>query len=193
MISEEEHTLEYYIVKKPKALNVEVCRDMQKELTAEGVGWEKHHFQIPGTYDNYSRQDGEELDVYSGVTSHNKYIMETIWEALRQYVHTKGGKVWGSWSGYTKVRYNKYEVGASMSEHCDHIHSIFPGEPRGVPILTVLGCISEGEGGGNLVLAGKKIRLEAGDLLLFPSGFMYPHYVTPVSAGTRITFVSWVY
>ena len=37
------------------------------------------------------------------------------------------------------------------------------------------------------------INLKAGDLLLFPSNFLYPHRVLPVTKGVRHSYVSWAY
>ena len=39
----------------------------------------------------------------------------------------------------------------------------------------------------------KKINLLKGDLLIFPSIFLYPHKVEPIKKGTRYSFISWVY
>jgi len=39
----------------------------------------------------------------------------------------------------------------------------------------------------------KKIKLKQGDLILFPSLFLYPHRVEPVFKGVRYSYVSWVY
>ena len=38
-----------------------------------------------------------------------------------------------------------------------------------------------------------EIHLEVGDLLIFPSNFLYPHKVNMVTEGTRHSFVSWVW
>tara|TARA_R110002094_G_C4832487_1_gene205553 strand:- start:489 stop:620 length:132 start_codon:yes stop_codon:yes gene_type:complete len=38
-----------------------------------------------------------------------------------------------------------------------------------------------------------EIKIEAGDLLLFPSVFLYPHKVEPVTKGERYSFVSWAW
>ena len=40
---------------------------------------------------------------------------------------------------------------------------------------------------------GKEIKLRAGDILLFPSNFMYPHEVKEATKGTRYSFVSWAF
>ena len=38
-----------------------------------------------------------------------------------------------------------------------------------------------------------KIELKKGDLLIFPSNFMYPHRVEPVLSGIRYSYISWVW
>ena len=37
------------------------------------------------------------------------------------------------------------------------------------------------------------IPFEQGDLLIFPSNFMYPHKVEPITKGTRYSYISWVW
>ena len=37
------------------------------------------------------------------------------------------------------------------------------------------------------------IPFEAGDVIIFPSNFMYPHRVEPVTKGARYSYVSWAY
>ena len=37
------------------------------------------------------------------------------------------------------------------------------------------------------------IDIPPGAVLIFPSNFMYPHKVEPVTKGTRYSYVSWVY
>ena len=38
-----------------------------------------------------------------------------------------------------------------------------------------------------------EIKLLSGDILMFPSYFMYPHEVTDCTKGTRYSFVSWAF
>jgi len=39
----------------------------------------------------------------------------------------------------------------------------------------------------------KEIKFKKGELVIFPSNFLYPHEVKLVTKGTRYTYVSWVY
>lgn len=81
-----------------------------------------------------------------------------------------------------------------MSEHCDHIYTMFDGERRGIPVLSVLGILNNNYSDGELVFwEDTVINTQAGDILIWPSNFMYPHKVNPVTNGMRYSFVSWAW
>jgi len=81
-----------------------------------------------------------------------------------------------------------------MAEHCDHISSLFDGKIKGIPMLSVVGQLNEDFEGGEFVMWGDKvIEFESGDLIIFPSNFVYPHRVEPVTKGSRYSYVSWAY
>lgn len=89
------------------------------------------------------------------------------------------------------VKVNRYEVGENMDEHVDHIRTLFEGKVRGIPIITTLGVLNDDFEGGDFTLCGEVIDLKAGDFLAFPSVFLYPHEVKPVTKGTRYSWISW--
>ena len=35
------------------------------------------------------------------------------------------------------------------------------------------------------------IKLKKGDAIMFPSNFMYPHEIMPVTQGTRYSIITW--
>jgi predicted 2-oxoglutarate/Fe(II)-dependent dioxygenase YbiX len=37
----------------------------------------------------------------------------------------------------------------------------------------------------------KKVVLKKGSVLMFPSNFMYPHEIMPVTKGTRYSIITW--
>ena len=47
------------------------------------------------------------------------------------------------------------------------------------------------EGGDFVMFTDQKIEFNKGDLLVFPSNFLYPHRVEEVKSGTRFSFISW--
>ena len=81
-----------------------------------------------------------------------------------------------------------------MALHCDHIHSLFEGNRKGIPILSVLGVLNDDYNGGEFIMFDDyEIKFKQGDILIFPSNFMFPHKVEPVTKGTRYSFISWVW
>ena len=81
-----------------------------------------------------------------------------------------------------------------MANHCDHISSLFDGKRKGIPILSIIGLLNDDFEGGELIMfEDKKIDTKKGDLLIFPSNFMYPHEIMPVTKGVRYSYVSWVW
>jgi len=95
---------------------------------------------------------------------------------------------------FSKPRYNRYKEGTQMRKHVDHIHSIFDGTRKGIPILSIVGVLNDDyEGGQFLFNNDYEVTLKAGDILLFPSLFLYEHTVKEVKKGTRYSFVSWAF
>lgn len=90
-------------------------------------------------------------------------------------------------------RFNIYRTGDSMDEHVDNIHSLFTPPVQGVPILSVVALINDDFEGGDFTLCGQRMDLKAGDVIIFPSCFLFPHSVGKVTSGTRLSFVSWAW
>ncbi len=79
-----------------------------------------------------------------------------------------------------------------MRQHHDHIHSLFDGVHKGIPVFSMIGNLNEGYEGAHLYFwDGYKMPLGVGDICLFPSLFMYPHGVTEATRGKRYSFVCW--
>ena len=91
----------------------------------------------------------------------------------------------------TPTRINRYEEGNNIDEHVDHIHSIFDGMYKGIPVISFVGLLNEDFEGGDFILRGEKVPLKSGDVVIFPSCFLYPHEVTSITKGTRYSIVAW--
>ena len=70
---------------------------------------------------------------------------------------------------------------------------MFDGERKGIPILSVLGVLNDDYEGGEFYLVDEKTNLSKGDIIIFPSNFMYPHKVEPVTKGIRYSYISWIW
>jgi predicted 2-oxoglutarate/Fe(II)-dependent dioxygenase YbiX len=86
-------------------------------------------------------------------------------------------------SGYELL---KYSEGGFYIQHVDS----FKDRPRSVSCSFLLN--DDFEGGEFAFFDGKlKYKLGKGDAVMFPSNFMYPHEVMPVTKGTRYSIVTW--
>lgn len=86
-------------------------------------------------------------------------------------------------SGYELL---KYIEGGFYIEHTDS----FKARPRAVSCSFILNDNFEG---GEFAFFNKKLKykLNKGDALMFPSNFMYPHEIMPVTKGTRYSIITW--
>lgn len=163
------------------------------------VEWKKHSYNNYKDNTNISYDD--DLFVTNGANEKNEItpdivkLNEAIWHVLKKYVQEDINFPWfNNWKGYTLVRFNRYDKKCIMRTHCDHIHTVFDGERKGIPTLTVLGSLNNNYSGGDLVLwESEKLELKAGQIMVFPSNFLYPHRIDPITKGTRYSFVSWVW
>ena len=85
----------------------------------------------------------------------------------------------------------KYEVGGKYEKHIDH----FFGSSR---TLSFILNLNEGYEGGDFVFYDqkgneiKKIKCKTGTVIFFPSNFLYPHCVEPITKGIRYSIVGWI-
>jgi hypothetical protein len=85
----------------------------------------------------------------------------------------------------------KYDVGGKYVVHTDH-HTYTP------RTLSVIINLNDEYEGGDLVFTDqkeqeiKRLQLEKGTIVFFPSNFMYPHSIEPITKGTRYSIVAWL-
>lgn len=171
-------------------LNKDVCNISLKEL--KNAEWKKHIFYDALTEDKHSPAGNEELESTSITLTTSAAIENKINEIVKKYIEELNFKWWTKFQGTTKLKFNRYTKNKRMENHCDHIHSLFDGNYKGIPLLTLVGVFNDNYTGGEFVLFEDiEFTLKQGDLIIFPSLFLYPHKVQPVKKGTRYSFVSW--
>lgn len=160
----------------------------------KAIEWKSHeYFTQNQTYFTYE----DDLKISYNNIKEREIISAAIKDVIEKYIFVDMPLEF-SWfkhyNGYSDIRFNKYDVNTQMRPHCDHIHDLFDGERKGIPILSIVGSLNDDYTGGNFIMWGdQKIEIPAGSLLVFPSNFMFPHCVTPITSGTRYSFVSWVW
>jgi predicted 2-oxoglutarate/Fe(II)-dependent dioxygenase YbiX len=175
-------------------LDKKTCKAVAKKL--KKADWQLHTF-YQATTGEFISYDKELSISYGKDLEETQEIQKKIWFAIEQYVlkdHAHMAEWYSGWNGYTQVRYNRYNTDTQMKLHCDHIHSMFDGTRKGIPTLSILGSLNDDYEGGELVFwESEAIHLKAGSIMIFPSNFMYPHKVMPVTKGTRYSYVSWAW
>jgi len=84
----------------------------------------------------------------------------------------------------------KYNVGGHYKLHVDNGTTT----PRTISLIFI---VNDGYEGGDLVFSNpertKEITAETkkNNLIIWPSNFLYPHKVTPVTSGVRYSVVAW--
>jgi uncharacterized protein (TIGR02466 family) len=153
--------------------------------------WAKHHYVHPISRESTTYED--DLDVSFQNELVTSAVQRLFERCARQYVLNFSPDPFDL-REITQIRFNRYGVGTNMKRHHDHIHSIFDGERKGVPILTFLMLLNDDFEGGDFIMFGnKKVNLAPGDIIVFPSNFAFPHEVTTVTKGIRYSCVAWGY
>ena len=85
----------------------------------------------------------------------------------------------------------KYSVGGKYEIHIDHFTSV-------ARHLSIIINLNDDYEGGDLIFTDqkekeiKRLKLGKGSIVFFPSNFMYPHGIQPITKGTRYSIVSWL-
>jgi len=201
--------IEDYLFHKKNFLSKDFCKSTIEKLKV--CEWEGHDFT---GYESNDPEHGfgwqrevkskHELEPefigftspawYEDLAQANNFIIKELSSALTEYIRGFGYSWFNGWNGYSVIKFLKYAETHKMAEHCDHISSLFDGQIKGIPMLSVVGQLNDNFEGGEFIMWGDKaIPFETGDVIIFPSNFMYPHRVEPVTKGDRYSYVSWAY
>ena len=178
-----------------KVMPDQFCDELIIEM--EKTPWTLHSwYDATAFYEgkNPVAQYEKELSVQFCSDEQAKTIIPYVDKALQPYhVKHSGKENLTLFTRLSRIRFDKYEPGTLMRLHIDHIHDIFDGKIKGIPVVSIVGCLNDDFEGADFILCGEKISLKKGDILLFPSNFMYPHQVTEATKGIRYSFVGWVF
>lgn len=161
--------------------------DIQQEYFSED-GWKDSAVGPDANVDKSIRgADIKLLSTGDQLTDNQKRIDQELFacvsKAITEYRSKFPRCVISQDSGYELLRYRE---GYGYSEHVDSFFT-FPRE-----ISCSIALNDDYEGGEfaffNQEIVVKQKRLSA---LLFPSNFMYPHQINPVTKGTRYSIITW--
>ena len=112
-------------------------------------------------------------------------------EIERLYIHYKAKFPKMQSNIVNQIELLKYEADGKYEIHTDQYYTA----PRH---LSVIMNLNDDYEGGDLIFTDqkeyevKRLKLGKGSIVFFPSNFMYPHSILPVTKGTRYSIVAWL-
>ena len=185
--------LDDYIIVKKSAIPADICDDIISNIE-NNDSWSKHSW-YNNLEDTTHSEDTQELSVLEITNQMQELLNPFMMQSFKEYVDKVKYKDWSELVyQFSTIRFNRYEKGQLMREHHDHIYSLFDGDKKGIPILSIIINFNEGYDGADLVFWDDYVLpLGKGDILMFPSLFLYPHKVTEMKSGVRYSGVSWAW
>lgn len=171
----------------------EVCNNIKVKL--DNADWQSHYYYDPSTDKKIVLDHDYSVFNLPETDPDVEVLMSNTWSALRTYYDSLQYHEWFStWTGYTHIRFNRCAENNKIMRHYDGVQTLSDGLVRREPILSIVGRINNDYEGGELIMwEDTLIDLEPGQIIIFPSNFMFPHQVNTVTKGNRYSFVSWAY
>jgi len=170
------------ILHKPRFLSNEKCNFLIEHFENNKQRVEKEHCPHAETgIETYSSYDV--IDILYGTEEH-KLVSSSIEEMINMWQdYTDQFQMFHKWKRNSmlfshKLRLMKYETGAKIHPHTDHDPHVYGS--------CTFNLNDEYEGGDFVFFRGKKkIKLNKGDALIFPSDYFWVHEVKPITKGVR--------
>lgn len=154
------------------------CDDWIAAVTAAGKSdAERQCFTIGISFDSIIKKNLEIRQKIDGM------LFSVASQAIKEYARHFNHVEIKEDSGYNLL---KYEIGQFYTTHTDS----FKDGPRAVSCSFILNDDYEG---GEFAFFDRELvyNLKKGSCIMFPSNFMYPHEIMPVTSGTRYSIVTW--
>ena len=152
--------------------------------------WSSHLWSTDGT-DQFSYPT-KELDILEATPDLEDILNPLISLSVKYYNDFIGSEKVSQVTCFSPVRFNRYQKGQTMRIHCDHIKTLFEGEVKGIPVLSIIINFNDDYKGGDLIFWDDyKVDLGEGDVVVFPSLFLFPHRIEEVTENIRYSGVAW--
>ena len=154
------------------------CDDWVPAITATGKSDAERQCSTIGiSFDNVIKKNQEARQKIDGM------LFSVASQAIKEYVRHFNRTQIEQDSGYELLRYKE---GQFYTQHTDS----FKDRPRAVSCSFMLNDDYEG---GEFAFFDRELvyNLKKGSCIMFPSNFMYPHEIMPVTSGTRYSIITW--
>lgn len=185
------NTLEQYINVFDNVVSDELCDKILKEYTTDGE-WANTRVGKDGIL-NTSVRNCKEINISCDDTLKKNYekrkeidsmIQNSVSTVIKKYVQTHKNFSIDIDTGYKLL---KYDEGNFYIEHTDS----FKHEQRSLSCSLQL---NDDYIGGEFSFFARQLlfKNKKGSAIVFPSNFMYPHEIIPVTKGTRYSIITWL-
>ena len=148
---------------------------------------------------NLEIRDGVDVNIRKVKGFHLNFNTPTnifYWNYIKQeierlYFHYKAKFPKMSSNKINQIDLLKYSVGGKYEVHSDHFSNV-------TRHLSIIINLNDKYEGGDLIFTDqkekeiKRLKLDKGSIVFFPSNFMYPHRIEPITKGTRYSIVAWL-
>lgn len=169
-------------------ISKDTCRFVIDSI--KNKSWSSHMWSTDGK-DNFSYPT-KELDVLEATPDLEDILNPLISLSVKYYNDFIGSEKVSQVTCFSPIRFNRYQKGQTMRIHCDHIKTLFEGEVKGIPVLSIIINFNDDYKGGDLIFWDDyKVDLGEGDVVVFPSLFLFPHRIEEVTENIRYSGVAW--
>jgi hypothetical protein len=150
------------------------------------TGWDYLDLSYRDCFDHKIKKNSSETEGKSKAQNDREQIWQDCKDAqmsaIQDYRNTFSVAPLQYWES---MNFIKYGQGQHFREHSDHGYSY-------IATLSSVGYLNDDYEGGELYFnkLGVGIKPEAGDLVLFPSAFIYSHTAMPVKSGMKYSVVT---
>lgn len=186
-------TLKKFIHKQKNIITPDLCDYIVRKIEKEN--WDTHSW-----YDSSSNSFSSENNNEPKVLSCTPYLQELLTPHInkcvveydQQFSFSKCERATHIVKNISRMRFNKYDCNDFMRQHIDHIQSLFDGNQKGIPVLSIIINLNDEYSGGELYFwENHTVKMNKGDILIFPSSFLFPHGVKKIISGVRYSSVCW--
>jgi hypothetical protein len=193
-INNQNTQLKDFIHVEPGIIPSDLCDTVVGEI--EKKKWTPHTWYSPSD-NSFRSEETLELDIQFITPEHQQLLTPFIIKAVNPYnekYRYECEKTMCIVNKFSPIRFNRYSSGQIMRQHYDHIHSLFDGYEKGIPVLSfILNFNDDYEGADLFFWDDYIVPLSKGDIVIFPSLFLFPHGVTEATKGKRYSGVSWAW
>lgn len=151
-------------------------------------GEENPNGLLDGRVRSVNVKELDESDIGISVTKRIIFNeLKMLTSRIEDVYKEKVGPHYFSHSNYFQFLYYNDKMKGHYEYHTDHSKKT----PRNLTIIVGLNDKKEYEGGKLCIHNHDGVILDKGDIVIFPSNFMFPHKVEPVTKGERKVLVIW--